>query len=71
MNTNPIRTLRPNGTYAYTVSPLCVREPAPHQYPIDLDFYYLAQLANIVGFVDPAQAFHAGRREAVPYVTIL
>lgn len=70
-NATPIKTLRPNGVFAYTVSPSCIEPAAPHQTGLEVPFYYLAALASLTGYVNPIAAFRAGRADAVPHVSLI
>jgi len=67
----PIKTLRPNGVFAYTVSPECVEPAAPHRTGLEVPFYYLSALSSITGYVNPVAAFRAGHADAVPHVSLI
>jgi hypothetical protein len=67
----PIKTLRPNGAFAYTVAPDCVEPAAPHRTGLEVPFYYLAALASITGYANPIFAFRAGHVDAVPRVSLI
>jgi hypothetical protein len=69
--TKPTATIRPSGAFAYTVSPQCVAPAAPHQYGLDVPYYYLCSLSEITGYADPVSAFRAGRADAIPAVSLI